>query len=178
MEKSVIKSHLILGFILFLFLNFQNAYPQDKYDLGLEKYSIINSAFKHSRDQDIKIHKKTMPYETWMDEVWGDELYNSKGVGFCIFEDSELIEAFQKLKSEIKFLNTNTLKKNYLENKFQLYSRKNAQGIITLSDPIIIEDYSFLFRKSKKTKSLYVQKINKEGLWDYECGVTIYGKLH
>ncbi|KPQ17201.1 MAG: hypothetical protein HLUCCX10_06900 [Algoriphagus marincola HL-49] len=179
MEKSVIKSHLILGFILFLFLNFQNAYPQDKYDLGLEKYSIINSAFKHSREQDIKIHKKTMPYETWMDEVWGEEFSNSHGVGFCLFEnDQNLAKAFEDLRVSVKSLQVKKLSKKLIDDRFQIKRFTNSNNGLMLSEPIILGNYAFFFFRSKTNKSLYVSKINSDGIWDYECGVTIYGELH
>ena len=116
-----------------------------------------------------------MAYEGWMDDLWRKEIFGKEGEGFCVFPNAQLEETFGELRFKVKSLTSKRLFKNMLEDRFILKSNEKAEGILILAEPIIIGEYSFLFRK---TKSLYVQKMDPNGKWDYECGVTIYGELH
>lgn len=178
MVKSVNNSILVFVWVLIFCLI-------PKIGLGLQKstgdeetYSIIRSSFQYSNEKRIIIHTKTMPYEGWMDDLWSKEIFGKEGVGFCVFPNAQLEEAFDELRFKVKNLTSKRLLKNMLEDRFTLKSNEKAEGILVLAEPIIIGEYSFLFRKTKSTKSLYVQKMDPNGKWDYECGVTIYGELH
>lgn len=178
MVKSVNNSILVFVWVLIFCLI-------PKIGLGLQKstgdeetYSIIRSSFQYSNEKRIIIHTKTMSHEGWMDDLWSKEIFGKEGVGFCVFPNAQLEEAFDELRFKVKNLTSKRLLKNMLEDRFTLKSNEKAEGILVLAEPIIIGEYSFLFRKTKSTKSLYVQKMDPNGKWDYECGVTIYGELH
>lgn len=178
MVRSVIKLNITAGILFFLLLLSQGSFCQIKLGKEHEKYTVISNAFRYSNEEIIKINKNTMAYEVWMDKIWGDDFYEDKGVGFCLFDDQELPKAFEELQELVKELESKKLLKKLIDRRFKLYRKENNDKVLTLSEPIILGNYSFLFRKSKRTKSLYVQKKNSEGIWDYECGVTLYGELH
>jgi len=114
-----------------------------------------------------------------MDEVWGEKFSNSHGVGFCLFEnDQNLAKAFEDLRVSVKSLQVKKLSKKLIDDRFQIKRFTNSNNGLMLSEPIILGNYAFFFFRSKTNKSLYVSKINSDGIWDYECGVTIYGELH
>lgn len=178
MGKSVNNLTLVVFWALLLCLIPKIGLGFQKSTADKEMYSIIRSSFQYSNEKRIIIHTKTMAYEGWMHDLWSKEIFGKEGVGFCVFPNAQLKEAFGELRFKVKSLTSKRLFKNMLEDRFILKSNEKAEGILILAEPIIIGEYSFLFRKTKSTKSLYVQKMDPNGKWDYECGVTIYGELH
>lgn len=174
-------NHLKLQIVV-LFLSFFlsiNCFAQKEFGIIPEKYLVISSAWPHSNERIITINKKTIGFEVWMNEVWGEEFSNSYGVGFCLFEkDQNIAKAFEDLKVSVKSLQVKKLSKKLIDDRFQIKRFTNSNNGLMLSEPIILGNYAFFFFRSKKDKGLYVQKKNSDGNWEPECGVTIYGELH
>lgn len=177
--KNVNKLSLKIAGIFFLCILSKNCLAQKEFGISSEKYEVISSAWPNSNEKIIKLNEKTIGFEVWMDEVWGEEFSSQYGVGFCLFEeDKNLAKAFEDLNSSVKNLEVKKLSKKRLYDRFGLRSPGNKDDVLMLSEPIILENYAFFFFRSKKDKGLYVQKKNSEGNWKPECGVTIYGELH
>lgn len=178
MEKNVINSFFVALWVLILCLFPKATFCFQKLLVEEVMYSIINSSIQYSSEKKIRILNKTLPYENWMDEVWNKDNFDEQGAGFCLFEDSELEKAFWELKIKVKSLTEKTLLESKLEDRFKMKSNEKAGLILAFSEPIIIGDFSFIFRKTQSTTSLYVQRKDANGIWDYECGVPISGVLH
>jgi hypothetical protein len=178
MVKNV--NSLNLGFVVLSLLYFvsQHSFAQEEFGISQKKYEIISGVWPDSYVKNIKLNEKTLGYEVWMDEVWGDEFSTTIGVGFCLFEYQNLAKAFKDLRISVKNLEIKKFSKNLIDDRFDLKRRPKIDKVLTLSEPIILGDFAFLFFRSKKDKGLYVQKKNSEGNWDPECGVTLHGELH
>lgn len=175
--KSVNKTYYLITSILVLFL-WRVGFSQDTSEINLDKYKIVNNTFTFSSEKYIRIYSKTMNYEEWMDDIWNRYFLRDDGIGLCSFENERLKVAFDTLKTSLNTLVSKPINSEYLEKKLKLTQKSNRQGLIFISEPIIIGGYSFHFLKSKTNKSLFVSKMNSDGIWEYECGVTIYGELH
>ena len=147
MGKSVNNSTLVFVWVLLFCLIPKIGLGFQKSTGDKETYSIIRSSFQYSNEKRIIIHTKTMSYEGWMDDLWSNKIFGKEGVGFCVFPNAQLEEAFEELSFKIKSLTSKRLFKNMLEDRFILKSNEKAEGILVLAEPIIIGEYSFLFRK-------------------------------
>lgn len=113
-----------------------------------------------------------------MELIWDKDNRREDGIGLCVCDDPEMERAFEKLRGLIGNLVVKNLVKEKLEKKYKLVKNTRKDNFLFLSQPIIIGNYSFLFRKSKSTKSLLVQERSLENDWDPKCVVTLYGELH
>jgi len=175
--KSVIKISLSVGFLLLFGILPQDGNAQKTPTMNEEHYQIIKSSFNFSTEETIKIYFQTIGYESWMDLLWEEQLYSNDGVGFCSFDDPKLEKSFETLRDLVGNMESQRIDKQKLGIRYKLVKNKKRGGL-SLSQVIIIGNYSFIFRKSIKTKSVYVQKKSIEGNWEPECVVTIYGELH
>jgi len=87
-------------------------------------------------------------------------------------------KAFEKLRGMVGDLVVKNFVKEKLGKRFKLVRNAKKDNFLFLSELIIIGNYSFLFRKSKSTKSLLVQERSLANDWNPKCGVTLYGELH
>lgn len=170
MARSVIKTYLNLGLILFLSLGFQNVYSQKVTELNLEQHRIINSIYKYSPEKQIKLYKRTLEYESWMGFIKTTNFEDLEVIGYCSIKDSEFEKEFNEFKNVMVNLGSKKINSNDLDSKFKvkIISSKN---VLALSEPMIINEYSFQFIKSFYGRSLNVQKKNDHGNWDYACGI-------
>ncbi|MHA7129556.1 hypothetical protein [Algoriphagus namhaensis] len=177
--KNVSRFNLHIVVLFLSFLLPQYCFSQNGFGFDEEKYDVVSSAWPNAKEKTIKLSRKTLGYESWMDEVWGKEFASSKGVGFCDFEENhKLAKAFEDLRVSVKNLTVKKLSRKLVDERFDLKRPSGNNNLLTLSEPIIIGDYAFLFFSSKKDSGLYVQKKNSAGNWDPHCGVTIYGQLY
>lgn len=170
MVRSVIKTYLNLGLILFLFLGFQNVYSQKVKLLKKEQHLVINSIFKYSPEKQIKLYKKTLEYESWMGFIKTTNFEDLEVIGNCLIKDSEFEKEFNEFKNVMVNLGSKKINSKELDSKFKvkIIPSKNVSAI---SEPIIINEYSFQFIKSFYGRALNIQKKNDQGNWDYACGI-------
>jgi len=83
MERSVIKTGLILGFLLASFFYSHETFSQRMKDMDLEQYEILENNYRKAKEETIQIFYHTMKYESWMKLVWDKENISDKGAGFC-----------------------------------------------------------------------------------------------
>lgn len=178
MVKSVIKVSLILGIFLFVCLFSKEGFSQVRSELCKEEHKIIDSSFKKSTEESIQIYFQTIGYESWMNLVWDKDNRREDGIGLCVFDDPEMERAFEKLRGLVGNLLVKSLVKEKLGKRYKLVKNTRKDNFLFLSEPITIGNYSFLFRKSKSTKSLLVQERSLENDWNPKCVVTLYGELH
>jgi hypothetical protein len=176
MVKSAIKIGLfsILFFVFFV----QKGNAQITSELSNEQHQIFTSIFKKSGDSPTCVYFQTFKYESWMTLIWDKEFLKEDGIAFCVFDDPELKEAFKVLRDRVEILQIKTLNKSILDTKFKLTRNSKKKRVLFVSEPVIIREYAFQFLKSKTDKSLRVQKKDKEGNWNYECGVPLLFELH
>ena len=176
MERSVNKINgLIVIFLVFLA---SKAICQDYQELEYEDHQKLASIFEKSSESRIIVYFETFEYESWMNLIWGKDFLNEDGIAFCNFEDPQLKQAFYALKDRLIDLEIKRFNKNHLENKFKLTKNSKKRDAISISESLVIGEYSFMFLKSETDKSLWVQKKDRSGNWRYECSVPLEYKLH
>jgi len=178
MVKSIIKVSSILGVILFVGLFSNEGFTQVRTELCEEEHKIIETSFKKSTEESIQIYFQTFGYESWMELIWDKDNRREDGIGLCVFDGPEMERAFEKLRGLVGDLVVKNLVKEKLGKRFKLVRNAKKDNFLFLSEPIIIGNYSFLFRKSNSTKSLLVQERSLANDWNPKCGVTLYGELH
>jgi hypothetical protein len=178
MVKSVIKVFLIVGVFLFAELFSSEGFTQVRTALCEEGHKIIETSFKKSTQESIQIYFQTIGYESWMELIWDKDNRRQDGIGLCDFDDPEMERAFEKLRGLVGDLVVKNLVKEKLGKRFKLVRNAKKDNFLFLSEPIIIGNYSFLFRKSKSTKSLLVQERTLTNDWNPKCVVTLYGELY
>lgn len=178
MVKIVISKNISVLFFFFSFLLPQIGSTQNRIDLSEEQHVIINSTFKESKDSQIRIYFQTLEYEPWMSFIWEKEILKEDGIAFCTFENDELKKAFESLKDRIDRLEVRSIFSDRLDCKFKLIRNQKKDGLLFISEPLIIGNYSFQFLKSESEKSLQVLKRINGTDWVYECGVPIQFVLH
>jgi hypothetical protein len=176
MGQSVIRIILILG--LFLIMLFQIGNAQVINVLNHEQHQIFTSIFEQSGDSPTLVYFQTFEYESWMSLIWEKEFLKEGGIAFCTFDHPELKEAFTVFKNRLDQLEVRTFNKRLLNKKFKLIKNSKKEQVVNISEPLIIGEYSFIFLKLNTDKSLRVQKKDKEGNWNYECGVPLEFELH
>lgn len=170
MVRSVIKTYLKLGIILFLSLGFQNGYSHKVTSLDKEQHLVINSIFKYSSEKQIMLNKKTLEYESWMDFIRTSDFEDLEIIGYCSINDPEFEQEFKDFKNEMLNLETKKINSKELDSKFKV-KKTSSKNVSAISEPLIINEYSFQFIKSFYGKALNVQKKNDQGNWDYACGI-------
>jgi hypothetical protein len=178
MVKSVIKVFLIVGVFMFAEFFSSKGFTQVRIELCEEEHKIIDSSFKKSTKESIQIYYQTIGFESWMELIWDKDNRREDGIGLCVFDDPEMERAFEKLRGLVGDLLVKSLVKEKLGKRYKLVKNTRKDNFLFLSEPITIGNYSFLFRKSKSTKSLLVQERSLENDWNPKCVVTLYGELH
>jgi len=96
------------------------------------------------------------------------------GIALCSFEDSQLEKAIDQLSDHVMNIQVKEFNPKKLGKRFVLIKDLTEQPYLSLTEPIIIGDYSFLLFKYPNSESLRVQKKNERGERIYECSVPLY----
>lgn len=176
MEKSVIKIKLTV-LILFVFSSGMT-FSQSIKELAIEQYEILESTYKEANEETIQVYFQTLEFEPWMNLLWDDDYLSEIGIGLCSFSDEEFKASFQLLRGCVRDLEKKKINSKHLEKKFRLTKNKKTKNVRFFSEAIIVGRYSFQFVRNSNNKSVHVQKKDKEGNWNYECGVPLLFELH
>lgn len=171
MEKDVIKLFI---YTIFIFLNLwlpQKARAQRLLEVNNEQYLVITSVFKYSPEKTIKISRKTIPFESWMNFFQEGEFKNLEVIGYCTLQDIEFKQAVDEFRNLMPNLGVKKINQDKLIEKFHVVKNSKNSQVTSISEPKVLGNYSFQFLISGTTRVLNVQKKNKAGLWEYACGL-------
>lgn len=165
----------INGFVLLmLFGSILVCEAQQKNKLTKEQYQVIDGAFKNSGKDQTRIFFQTIDYKSWVHLMYGDYYRQEGGIALCSFEVPGLERAIDQLINHVMNIQVKEFEPKKLGKRFVLIKNLKDQPYLSIAEPIIIGEYSFLLFKYPNSESLRVQKKNKEGEWVYECSVPLY----
>lgn len=168
--RNAIKSYLILGVLFYIVLFNENVYAQKVRTLNKEQYLIVNSIFQYSSEKQIKLNRNTLEYESWMNFIRTTDFDTLEIIGYCLIMDFEFEKVFNEFKSRMSGLQMKRINSKELDEKFKI-KKIFSKNVSSISEPIIINEFSFQFIKSFYGKALNVQKKNDKGNWDYLCEI-------
>jgi hypothetical protein len=170
MGRSVINWFFIQVMILLPLI----AGAQDKKDLTREQYQVIEDAFKNSGKDHTRIFFQTIDYKSWVHLLYGTYYREERGIALCSFDDPKLEGAIDQLIYHVKNIRVKELNKNKLGKRFVFIDDLTEYPYLSITEPIIIGDYSFILFKYPNSESLSVRKKNNEGNWVFECPIPLY----
>jgi hypothetical protein len=170
MVKSVIKLMVFITLALISFLS----EAQTKKELTKEQYKVIEDSFKNSGKESTKIFYQTTDYKSWVHLLYGDYYREKRGIGLCTFEDPQLERSIDQLIDHVMNIQVKELNPNKLSKRFILVKDLKDDSYLSITEPIIVGNYSFMLFKYQYSESLRIQKKNQNGDWEYECSIPLY----
>jgi|GEM_PF-876847 hypothetical protein len=168
--KSVINKIAIVAFIMIPFF----AEAQTKKELTKEQYKVIDDSFKNSGKEFTRLFYQTIDYKSWVHLLYGDYYREERGIGLCTFKDSQLEGAIDQLIYQVMNIQVKELNPKKLGKRFILIKDLKVGDYLSISEPMIVGDYSFILYKYRYSESLKIQKKNQNGDWEYECSIPLY----
>jgi hypothetical protein len=163
--RSVINKIAIVALLMIPF--FTEA--QTKKELKKEQYKVIEDSFKNSGKESTKIFYQTIDYKSWVHLLYGDYYREKRGIVLCSFEDPQLERSIDQLSDHVMNIQVKELNPKKLSKRFILIKDLKDDSYLSVTEPIIIGNYSFMLFKYQYSESLEVQKKNQNGDWEYEC---------
>lgn len=170
MVKNVIKKFAVV--ILILTPLFTEA--QNKEVLTKEQYKVIEDSFKNSGKEFTRIFYQTIDYKSWVHLLYGDYYREERGIGLCFFKDTQLEWAIDQLINQVMNIQVKELDPKKLSKRFVLVKDLNEDSYLSITEPIIVGNYSFILYKYPYSESLKIQKKNQNEDWAYECSIPLY----
>jgi hypothetical protein len=170
MVKSVIKLIVFITLALISFLS----EAQTKKELTKEQYKVIEDSFKNSGKESTKIFYQTIDHKSWVHLLYGDYYREKRGIGLCTFEDPQLERSIDQLIDYVMNIQVKELNPKKLSKRFILVKDLKEDSYLSITEPIIVGNYSFILFKYRYSESLEVQKKNQNGDWKYECSIPLY----
>jgi len=178
-QKELIKQKVksvsrVLALLLMCYMLYFESQAQSDQKLTKEQYQVIEGAFKNSGLEYTRIFFQTIDYKSWVHLLYGTYYRQKGGIGLCSFEDPQLKNSIDQLIDHVTNIRVKEFSQNKLGKRFVLIQDLEEYPYLSITEPIIIGDYSFILFKYTNSESLKVQKKNKEGDWIYECSIPLY----
>lgn len=170
MGQSVINKIAIVALIMIPF--FTEA--QTKKELTKEQYKVIEDSFKNSGKESTKIFYQTIDYKSWVHLLYGDYYREKRGIGLCSFEDPQLERSIDQLSGHVMNIQVKDLNPKKLSKRFIFVMDLKEDTYLSITEPVIVGNYSFILFKYRYSESLRIQKRNQNGDWEYECSIPLY----
>lgn len=170
MGQSVINLSIIISLVTLPLLS----KGQENKNLTKEQYQVIEGAFRNSGKDHTRIFFQTIDYKSWVHLLYGNYYREERGIGLCSFEDPNLEKAIDQLIDHVINIRVKELRKNKLGERFVLINDLTDYPYLSITEPIIVKDYSFTLIKHLNSESLSVQKKNSKGDWDFVCAIPLY----
>jgi len=170
MVRSAIRK---MAFMALIFIPFF-AEAQNKEVLTKEQYKVIEDSFKNSGKEFTRLFYQTIDYKSWVHLLYGDYYREERGIGLCTFKDSQLEGAIDQLIYQVMNIQVKELNPKKLGKRFVLTRDLKEDSYLSITEPLIIGNYSFILFKYRYSESLEVQKKNHNGDWVYECSIPLY----
>ncbi|MGM0943688.1 MAG: hypothetical protein ACQEW9_00815 [Bacteroidota bacterium] len=172
--KQMVRN-VINGFVFLVLLGSSLVCEAQQRDrLTKEQYEVIEGAFRNSGKDQTRIFFQTIDYKSWVHLLYGDYYREDWGIALCSFEDSKLEQAIDQVIDHVINIKVKEFNPRKLGKRFVLVKDLTEQPYLSLTEPIIIGDYSFVLFKYPNSESLEVQKKNEKGEWVYECSIPLY----
>jgi len=169
--KSV--SRVLLLMQMCCMLHFESQAQTDQ-KLTDEQYEIIEGSFKKSYPTTTMIFHQTIDYKSWVDLLNNKNLRDDKGIGFCVFDDPEFEKAIDSIPSLVRNIEVKNLDPKKLGKKFRFIKGVRKNDYLSISEPMIVGNYAFIFYQLMYNEGLSVLKKNELGEWERACGVSFY----
>ncbi|GMQ27972.1 hypothetical protein Aconfl_06150 [Algoriphagus confluentis] len=170
MERSATSWGFLILFIIFPLIS----EGQVEKNLTKEQYQVIEDAFRKSGKDETRIFFQTIDYKSWVHLLYGSYYRDKRGIALCSFEDPNLERAIDQLIDHVSNIRVKELSRNKLGKRFTLINDLTDYPYLSITEPIIIGEYSFILFKYPNSESLSVQKKNSEGNWVFECAIPLY----
>jgi hypothetical protein len=145
--------------------------------LSDKQYEIINSFYSKSADPNILYHE-TIDYKSWINLIKPslEDNYST-----CPFQDLSFSETVKALQLKVSVISLKKIDQERLLTKVKL-SDKSFQNTETgdsipttsISEPLIVGKYAFMFQKKEHEELLLIFTKNDEDVWEWRCFITCY----
>ncbi|MHA7129561.1 hypothetical protein [Algoriphagus namhaensis] len=176
MDQIKLVGHRAIKWIVVLQIFYSSTIcgAQQKDKLTKEQYKVIEESFKNSGKDETRLFFQTIDYKSWVHLLYGTYYRDENGIGTCTFDDPQLKSAVDQMINHVMNIEVNEFNPKKLGKRFVLIKDLKDQPYLSLTEPIIIENYAFLLFKYTDSESLEIQKRNDKGGWDYECSIPLY----
>ena len=145
--KQMVRNANKWFIILVVFLLPLLSIAQNKKDLSREQYKVIEDAFKNSGKDHTRIFFQTIDYKSWVHLFYGSYYRNEHGIGLCSFKDPKLKETIDQLIQYVMNIRVKELNQTKLGNRYILIQDLTEYPYLSITEPIILGDYSFILWK-------------------------------
>jgi hypothetical protein len=182
MKKELIKQKvksviMVLLLLLTCCMIYFESQAQSNQKLTKEQYQVIEGAFKNSSLEYTKMFFQTIDYKSWVDSLYWIYDKQSVGVGLCSFEDLQLQKYLHQLTDHVSSIRIKNINPKRLGKRFVLIKDIKEKDYLSISEPIISENYALIFYQLKYKEGLILIKKNELGEWERVCGIPLYGTL-
>jgi hypothetical protein len=181
-QKELIKqkvksvSRVLLLMQMCCMIHFES-HAQSNQKLTDEQYQVIEGAYKNSASEHTRIFFKTIDFKSWVGLLNSEYLRDDKGIVFCIFDDPEMEKAFDSIPSLVRNIEVKNLDPKKLGKRFRFIKDLQEKYYLSISEPMIVGNYAFIFYQRKYSEGLIVLKRNELDEWERACGVPFYTVL-
>ncbi|MDF2156674.1 hypothetical protein [Algoriphagus sp. CAU 1675] len=145
--------------------------------LSEEQYKVIESLFSN-RGIDFTIYYQTIDFKSWIELI---DLRFKQNTIPCSFEESSLQEIVGELKVAASGISIKTIEQDRLPSNVELtqnlLKKNNSRSYYptrSISEPIIINDYAYIFDKQNNAETLILFKRDKLNGWAIKCFIEFY----
>jgi hypothetical protein len=174
--KSVSNVKIIVNTVFIFILSFSTIQAQVSSDIGElseVQYEFLNIVFGENLNKNGKIYYQPQNSKSWINDFIGFKSHN--GIGTCLFDETSFSEVIEKLQSREFALSAFDKEKMPKGLRIKKQSKK-AKGL-HISEPIIINNYSFIFIWSTGYSAVEVYHYEPKGNWMFKCFTVLSGKL-
>lgn len=167
------------GILVLLFICLTNiAKSQEKNNrLSDEQYRVIEAMYSKGKSE-IIIFNETIDYKSWINLIKPEFEGNYSS---CPFEDPHFPKIYERLilmtsTISIKKIEQSQLPPNIKLSKNSLQTNELGHLYPTrrISEPLIINNYAFVFDKTENAELLFLFKKDKEKGWEWKCFIECY----
>ncbi|GMQ26401.1 hypothetical protein Aoki45_30830 [Algoriphagus sp. oki45] len=166
--------YLLLVCFLFCFFFIAKGQGNEKKEKFTNaQYEFLRDVFSNNSNKKAKIYFESKDPNSWMGKFFASE--SEKGIGTCMYEGSLLKNSIIQLKNGVYE------KKDYDTKRFPqgiipVKNSRKKKGL-HISEPLIVETYSFLFVWDSSYEAIEIYHKGHEGNWKFKCFVILKGDL-
>lgn len=145
--------------------------------LSEDQYSVIKAMYSQT-DAITVIFNETTDYKSWINLIQPDleDNYSS-----CPFEDLNFPKIVEALRIKVTAISIMKIEQTKLPSNIKLSKNSlqtNELGLLyptrRISQPIIIDNYAFVFDKTENAELLFFFKKEENKGWEWKCFIECY----
>lgn len=163
--------------VILLFSSFLASNKCISQELSEDQYNIINSLYSINKNETI-IHNKTIDYKSWINLIKSNIEDNNST---CEFDNGQFSIILDRLKNKISSISIKELDPKRLSPNIKLSSEEIQQNsdkkqypIRSISEPIIIDNFAFIFQKQQFEEFLLIFAKDDKNNWEWKCFIACY----